>query len=214
MQLLTQWGKRRHTRDVLPMSMPRSAGDGVEGARAPNKTEILARGRVVKYRDWMTCDIKAGLKPCLLAWKANLWADPKTFRVFQHGPNPRSSQLKDWRPLARKKWGVWDQPYSLSAGFYLLPESGQVAGSWARAYFGSGLAVTAVQAQAIPGRVQQHSKPRFWLGYGSRKESQCSNRLCSLQDVANPCTVQGIAWEEGEDFGGTRRWRKDCIAFV
>lgn len=52
---------------------------------------------------------------------------------------------------------------------------------------------------------QQHSKPRFWLGYGSRKESQCSNRLCSLQDVANPCTVQGIAWEEGEDFGGTRR---------
>lgn len=67
MQLLTQWGKKGHMRDVLSMSMPRSAGDGVEGACAPNKTEILARGRVVKYRDWMTCDIKAGLKSCLLA---------------------------------------------------------------------------------------------------------------------------------------------------
>lgn len=161
--------------------------------------------QVVEYRD-----VKAALKSCLLLWKANLLADSKSFRVFQHGPNPRSSQhvTKDIWCRSTKKGRITLAP--LLAVFYLLPKPGLVSESWARGYFVSGL-VEAL-AQAIPFRVQHHSKPRFGWAVAQEK-SHCSKGLCLLWDVAAHA-VHGIAWDVGVDFWGTCLWRKDCVVFV
>lgn len=162
---------------------------------------------MVKYRD-----VKAGLKSCLLSWKARLTADHRTFRVFQHGPNPRSSQhiIKDLWCRSAKEGGI--TLAALSTGFYLLPKPGLVSGSWARGYFGSGLVVTEALAQAIPVGVQHHSKPRFGWAVVQEK-SHWSKGFCLLRDVAAR-SVLGIAWDVGVDLGGTCLWRKDCVVFV
>lgn len=72
--------------------------------------------------------------------------------------------------------------------------------------------MAAAQAEATALRAQQHSKPSFgWTVV--QENSHCSNGSHFLQDVA-ACTMHGIAWDEGEDLGGTRLRRKGCIVFV
>lgn len=56
-------------------------------------------------------------------------------------------------------------------------------------------------AQAIPFRVQHHSKPRFGWAVVQEK-SHGSKGLCLLRDVAAHA-VHGIAWDVGVDFWGT-----------
>lgn len=152
--------------------------------------------------------VKGGLRSCLLLWKVNWLADTKTFRAFQHGTNPRSSQHVIEDPLHRrnKKGEITLAP--LSAGFYLLPKSGLVSGSWSRRYFDSGLVVTEALAQAV----QDHSKPRFGWAVVQGKRHR-STGLGLLQDVAVH-EVHGNTWDVGVDFWGTCLWGKDCVVFV